>query len=476
MGNVYNLYNSAHLKNKLSDEEQNKYLALAYQGNYEAQQKLFEHNLKLVTSIINQYFSNMDYNTKEELFQIGCIGLWEAITKYNPTFNTKLSTYAFSTILGEIKTHYRDNNLLSIPTTIQNLARKVKKIQSEYEKQGIILNESELAKLLNVPEEEVSLAICSTQQITSLNQPAYNDDDNISIENTIMDTGPTIEEIIEQTEFNETIYEIVDTLKESERIVLKSLFGIGCKRKTPKELMEMLEISTGQITKIKKKALFDLKKTILRNEHVKSEAEVSQRKIMERKKMMFKPKTPQMLFENFPKYSEKQILEAIDSLNKDNKKIIEMKYGMNGNSPLSCIEIEKQYNIHRASARFHSITKQIERRLKKENHKAETSEEIEIITFDEKTTLDLNKHKENIKTLISKLDNSLEQIVLLLRLGCLGNKYYTEHEIAKILNTNEKVVSDIIDKGLANLMNISSLTVSDIDLEKQQILNRKLKP
>ena len=128
VGDMYNIYGTS-LKSTLSEEEQNKYLKLSYQGDYEAQQKLFEHNLKLVSFIVNQYFSYLNYNDKEEIFQIGSIGLWNAITKYNPSFNTRLSTYAFKTILGEIKNHFRDNKLLSVPVPIQNLAKQIKTIQ-----------------------------------------------------------------------------------------------------------------------------------------------------------------------------------------------------------------------------------------------------------------------------------------------------------------------------------------------------------
>ena len=80
---MYNLYNEQQFKEMLPEEEQNKLLNLSEQGDYEAQQKLFEHNLRLVLSIINRNFPGIYYDLKEELFQVGCMGLWEAIRKYS---------------------------------------------------------------------------------------------------------------------------------------------------------------------------------------------------------------------------------------------------------------------------------------------------------------------------------------------------------------------------------------------------------
>ena len=66
--NSYKLYGS-NLKKPLAPDEQAKYLELASQGNYEAQQKLFEHSLRLVGYVIATQYKNIIVD-KDELFQI----------------------------------------------------------------------------------------------------------------------------------------------------------------------------------------------------------------------------------------------------------------------------------------------------------------------------------------------------------------------------------------------------------------------
>ena len=45
---------------------------------------------------------------REDLFQIGSIGLLKAIDKFDLTYNVKFSTYAVPLISGEIKRFLRD--------------------------------------------------------------------------------------------------------------------------------------------------------------------------------------------------------------------------------------------------------------------------------------------------------------------------------------------------------------------------------
>ena len=57
-------------------------------------------NKNLIYSISN-YFSN--YKNKEDLFQVGCIGLINAYNNYRDDMNTKFTSYAYPYILGEMK-------------------------------------------------------------------------------------------------------------------------------------------------------------------------------------------------------------------------------------------------------------------------------------------------------------------------------------------------------------------------------------
>ena len=57
-------------------------------------------NERLVYSIINKFGS---YQDKDDLYQVGMIGLINAYKNFDSSKNTKFSSYAYFYILGEVK-------------------------------------------------------------------------------------------------------------------------------------------------------------------------------------------------------------------------------------------------------------------------------------------------------------------------------------------------------------------------------------
>ena len=76
----------------LSEEEEKELLLSAKEGNEEARNKLVKHNLRLVVSIVNNYYT--DKNDYLDLIQAGSLGLFSAIDRFDCSQNVKLATYA----------------------------------------------------------------------------------------------------------------------------------------------------------------------------------------------------------------------------------------------------------------------------------------------------------------------------------------------------------------------------------------------
>ena len=72
-----------------------------------------------------KYFKN--YPNKEDLFQVGCIGLINAYNNYNINSNIKFSTYAYSYILGEMKKLVREDRGIKVSRNIYSLYSKIDK-------------------------------------------------------------------------------------------------------------------------------------------------------------------------------------------------------------------------------------------------------------------------------------------------------------------------------------------------------------
>ena len=133
---------------------------------------------KLIYSVM-KYFNN--YSNKEDLFQVGCIGLINAYNNYNSNINVKFSTYAYSYILGEMKKLVREDKGIKI-------SRNISKLYSQIENANMYLTQklmrtptlSEISLLLNIDEYLIVEALNSTNSLLDIDDLQINNSDDYS--------------------------------------------------------------------------------------------------------------------------------------------------------------------------------------------------------------------------------------------------------------------------------------------------------
>ena len=75
----------------LTNDEMKVLFEKARKKDSSAREELINGNLKLVLSILKKF--NQVKENKDDLFQIGCVGLIKAIDNFDPSFGVKFSTY-----------------------------------------------------------------------------------------------------------------------------------------------------------------------------------------------------------------------------------------------------------------------------------------------------------------------------------------------------------------------------------------------
>lgn len=131
---------------------------------------------KLIYAVM-RYFKN--YQSKEDLFQVGCIGLINAYNNYNSNTNVKFSTYAYSYILGEMKKLVREDKGIKI-------SRNITKLYSQIEKANMYLTQklmrtptlTEIANFLEIDEYLLIEALNSTNVILDIDDIQVNNNTN----------------------------------------------------------------------------------------------------------------------------------------------------------------------------------------------------------------------------------------------------------------------------------------------------------
>ena len=132
--------------------------------------EFIKENQNFVYSIIHKYFRN--YPNKNDLYQEGMLGLSKASKTYDASLNTKFTSYAYKSVLGEMLKYVRENKGIKVSIEMQKLAAKLEKVRllliQKYEKEPSI---KELAEYLNLSEYEVSEIIQLPKNIESLDEP-----------------------------------------------------------------------------------------------------------------------------------------------------------------------------------------------------------------------------------------------------------------------------------------------------------------
>lgn len=249
--------NTSQLK-LLKESEKRELLNIIKNGSpaerKKARDKMINGNLRLVLSVI-QRFTNRGENP-DDLFQVGVIGLIKAIDNFNPTLDVRFSTYGVPMIIGEIRRFLRDNNSVRVSRSMRDTAYRAMQIKEQ------LTNENnreptveEIAKIMEMPKEQVVLALEAIVEPVSLYEPVFSDgNDTIYVMDQIGDKNDDstwLEEI--------AVKEAIANLSDREKRILSMRFFRG---KTQMEVAAEIGISQAQVSRIEKGALDTIKKNI----------------------------------------------------------------------------------------------------------------------------------------------------------------------------------------------------------------------
>ncbi|HOP10380.1 MAG TPA: RNA polymerase sporulation sigma factor SigG [Oscillospiraceae bacterium] len=243
--------NTSKLKT-LTQSEKTNLMQRSKKGDKAAREELINGNLKLVLSVI-QRFTNRGENP-DDLFQVGCVGLIKAIDNFDEGHGVMLSTYAVPMIIGEIRRFLRDNNPIRVSRSTKDLAYKAMQAKEKLtNKLSREPNIEEIAKELNIPKEEVVIALESLVNPVSLYDPVFSDSgDTLYIMDQISDKND------DNAWLNEiSLREAINALGDREKQILSLRFFEG---KTQMEVASEIGISQAQISRLEKGALKKIKK------------------------------------------------------------------------------------------------------------------------------------------------------------------------------------------------------------------------
>ena len=227
-------------------------LIRAKNGDKNARETLVDNNIRLVHSIVNRF--TIKGFEREDLFQIGCVGLIKAIDKFDESFEVQFSTYAVPMIMGEIKRFLRDDGMVKVSRSVKENSWKVNKCISNMVKiNGREPGIDEIARETGLEISEILMALETSRDVQSIYKTVYSGDGKeICLIDQIGDESKRKKKTIN----NIVLCQIIDELDQFERkIIIMRYFD----DRTQCDIAKELGISQVQVSRIEKKILFKMR-------------------------------------------------------------------------------------------------------------------------------------------------------------------------------------------------------------------------
>lgn len=210
--------------------------------------EIIKQNSNLVYSIASKY---SNYTDKEDLHQVGMIGLINAYKNFDSKKSVKFSTYAFPYIVGEVSKYVRENKNIKVSRDLVRLGRKINEyILKHKEVRGYEPSLDDIALMLETKKQTVINALDALKTIKSLDEEINNDGKAV----TLLDITPSNESI--NFDLKIDLNRAFEYLEEEEKeLVINRYFN----DLTQSEVAKLMGVNQVYVSRLEKKVLNKLK-------------------------------------------------------------------------------------------------------------------------------------------------------------------------------------------------------------------------
>jgi RNA polymerase primary sigma factor len=243
----------------LSAQEEKDLAERIGEGDSQARDQMVRANLRLVVNIARSYTGKG--LGLQDLIEEGNLGLLRAVEGFDPTMNTRFSTYASYWIKQSIKRALVNTaKTIRIPAYMVELLSKWRRAAAKLQDElGRPATQEEIARLLDLPKKKLNII---KKAIRVYNATPQTDQPDIGFslgEMLTDDRAKTPDnEMVEMDDLTHVL-QLLDKMETREATILRMRFGLGDEDpKTLKEIGERLGLTRERVRQIESEALSKL--------------------------------------------------------------------------------------------------------------------------------------------------------------------------------------------------------------------------
>jgi RNA polymerase sigma-B factor len=232
----------------------------SHETSSSAKERILEHLTDLYMPLAKQAARRYQNSSEsqEDLLQVACLGLLNAINRFDPSLGHAFKGYAFITMIGEIKHHFRDRTwAVQMPHLYQQRHLDLQHWTTElYQTLHRAPTIAELATHMRISREEVLLTLeaSAAYRTDSLDVQAGDHDDCLG--DRLAADGDCFGDLIDR----QAVKSLVDRLPQRERkILLLRFYG----DLSQSEIADELGISQMHVSRILRAVLAQLRCQLL---------------------------------------------------------------------------------------------------------------------------------------------------------------------------------------------------------------------
>ncbi|GBF35500.1 RNA polymerase sporulation specific sigma factor SigG [Desulfocucumis palustris] len=219
-------------------------------------------NEKLIWYSIHKYVGNPEQMIKnscldkDDILQVGRIGLIKAINAFDTERGTKFSSFSVIAVAREVRCFIRDHYCPIRPTRAANdLILRIKRLEDDL---GYLPRPGKIAELLGESREKVTKALGIGQYIRSLDEPVGNknsrgqlSDGHITLLDMLEDSYDIELETVDRLYLESVIKKVKELLGEKEG----AIFGLKLQGLNQSEIAKKINVSKMKVSRVMKKII-----------------------------------------------------------------------------------------------------------------------------------------------------------------------------------------------------------------------------